>query len=193
MYSVNSHALIKYVWLHEQLSNNGEQDAVGFIQCCIAATYLMKGCDMLQNRNSIQAVAQHPSTAPRAAWLILIRSSQLLQCCMAEASCVLAHLHRQQPAVAMHSSKSDQRLATALRKSSARMVHAAWLRGLPPRPFFLGTIGWGPPSAVLEARGSTHLASMLCADSSVKLPHLPPTAKVGDCLIVYLNHQSVRI
>lgn len=86
-------------------------------------------------------------------------------------------IHRHQPAVAMHSSRSDQRLATALRKSSARMVHAAWLRGLPPRPFFFGTIGWGPPSAVLEARGSTHLASMLCADSPIKLPHLPPKAK----------------
>lgn len=52
------------------------------------------------------------------------------------------------------------------------MVHAAWLRGLPPRPFFLGTTGWGPPSGVLEARGRTHLASMLLAASLVRLSHL---------------------
>lgn len=57
------------------------------------------------------------------------------------------------------------------------MMHAAWLRGLPPRPFFLGTTGWGPPSGVLEAKGSTHLASMLCADSPVKSPHLVRTSE----------------
>lgn len=90
-------------------------------------------------------------------------------CCMVQASSDHSLLLK---GLFIHIAVCNQRLATAWRRSSARMVQAAWLRGLPPRPFFLGTAGWGPPSAVLEAKGSTHLASMLWADSPVKSPHL---------------------